>query len=306
MAVMRTAEVENKVLKIVEAVEGGNYSEDDLVELKADWPEPAKAAKRIAGHANAARGEPILWIVGLDEHKGVGVLKHVDFAKWWPAVERRFDGRAPVARVLSISTPKGTVVAIVFETEAAPFVVTVEGGGADREVPYRSGTAVRSAKRDELLRILVPTIRLPDVVPTQAELNRGDGGRWALSALLLFLPRAPGMTTVLSHRSTVRVKAKDAEPVQEAVTLAPTNAGANVDARRYPAFEVTRAEQAFAVAHFDTFEPPQTEDDLGVVFELGVMNADRPIIVVATLRPAELTTKGVTRWALRQSTEAED
>ena len=28
---------------------------------------PASAARKIAGHANAARGEPILRIIGLDE-----------------------------------------------------------------------------------------------------------------------------------------------------------------------------------------------------------------------------------------------
>ena len=45
---------------------------------------PALAARKIAGHANAARGEPILWIIGLDEddHQVTGA-SDVELADWW-------------------------------------------------------------------------------------------------------------------------------------------------------------------------------------------------------------------------------
>ena len=54
----RSQEIEYRVRRIVEAVERGEPIEDDLVELKSEWlRDHHKAARRIAGHANAARGE---------------------------------------------------------------------------------------------------------------------------------------------------------------------------------------------------------------------------------------------------------
>lgn len=52
---MRSPEqVEAWVLSIVDRVRKKQRIEDDRVELKAEWPEIAKAARRVAGHANAS------------------------------------------------------------------------------------------------------------------------------------------------------------------------------------------------------------------------------------------------------------
>jgi hypothetical protein len=53
---------------------------------------PALAARKIAGHANAARGEPILWIIGLDEddHQVTGA-SDVELADWWAQATAAFD-----------------------------------------------------------------------------------------------------------------------------------------------------------------------------------------------------------------------
>jgi hypothetical protein len=65
---MRPIEIEAWVLRVVDQVKKGQPNEDRRVELKAEWIEPPeKAARQIAGHANAARGSNILWIIGLDE-----------------------------------------------------------------------------------------------------------------------------------------------------------------------------------------------------------------------------------------------
>lgn len=66
---MRQIEIEAWVLRVIEQVKRGQSNEDSRVELKARWIEPEKAARQIAGHANAARGDKILWIIGLDEKK---------------------------------------------------------------------------------------------------------------------------------------------------------------------------------------------------------------------------------------------
>lgn len=69
---MRSPEqVEAWVLSIVDRVRKKQRIEDDRVELKAEWPEIAKAARRVAGHANASGGDSVLWIIGLNEERGV-------------------------------------------------------------------------------------------------------------------------------------------------------------------------------------------------------------------------------------------
>ena len=68
---MKQHQIEVWVLDIVEKVEDGQPVEDSRVEFKSDWIPPEKAARRIAGHANAARGENTLWVIGLDEKRHI-------------------------------------------------------------------------------------------------------------------------------------------------------------------------------------------------------------------------------------------
>jgi hypothetical protein len=78
-----------------------------------------------------------------------------------------------------------TLVALCFETDRAPYVVlnadfgTVRGDPAKREVPWREGNSTRSAKRQELLRLLAPTVRLPEVEILSAGANVRFGQPWA-------------------------------------------------------------------------------------------------------------------------------
>lgn len=108
--------LEARVLDIVERVTGGGRVDDDLVECKSGWIEPTKAARRLAGHANAGRGDDILWIVGLDEDKGCVVpLDGQEVSNWWAQVEKRFaDGVTPDIDVLNVPTEGGSVVALSF------------------------------------------------------------------------------------------------------------------------------------------------------------------------------------------------
>src|SRR5262249_4597625 len=147
--------------------------EDSRVELKAKWPdEPAKAARRIAGHANAARGEHILWLIGVDEVNGVSGADHQEMADWLAGVSKQFDGLAPRCYDLNVPTKNGkTVVALLFETNRAPFVVKNPYYGRRKddpislEVPWREGTKVRSAARSDLM------LLLSDVLPLRALLG---------------------------------------------------------------------------------------------------------------------------------------
>lgn len=124
---MRTHEIENWALNIIDRVKAGHPNEDHRVELKAAWPDPYKAARRIAGHGNAARGESFLWLIGVDKKLGVKGVSMTDLARWYAQVESQFDGLAPDMTPLNIHVDGNTIVALLFESDRAPFVIKAEG-----------------------------------------------------------------------------------------------------------------------------------------------------------------------------------
>ncbi|MCX5653704.1 MAG: hypothetical protein NTY65_03515 [Planctomycetota bacterium] len=154
--------LESKVLDIIKSVKERTFSEDSWVELKREWPtDRLKAARILAGQANAAQGQPILWVIGLDEEAGVIGAEHAELADWFPQVKKHFDGVWPeLQHNLWIPTETGTVVALVFETDRAPYMINFENG--PREVPWRVGNSIRSASRRELLGLLSPLQSLPE------------------------------------------------------------------------------------------------------------------------------------------------
>ncbi len=142
----------------------GQPVEDSRVELKAIWLDAEKAAPRLAGHANASRGESILWLIGVDERKGsvVGV-DATEKGNWYKAVEKCFDGFAPRLLVdVNLRVNGSAVVALYFDTALeAPYVTKSQAGGfPEYIVPWRRGTDLRAARRQDLLSLLVPRHRL--------------------------------------------------------------------------------------------------------------------------------------------------
>lgn len=162
---VETQRLEARVLAIAEAALAGRQVEDDRVELKATWPAAdQKTARQIAGHANASGGEPILWIVGLDEKSQTfGSTSGEEPADWWGAITKHFAEVEPSLEILRVPIAPGQdVVALQFTTDRAPYVVSVEGGGrVSREVPWRAGNATRTAHRHELIRALVAEASVP-------------------------------------------------------------------------------------------------------------------------------------------------
>ncbi|MFI5299740.1 MAG: hypothetical protein ACHREM_16765 [Polyangiales bacterium] len=165
---MRKVEIEQWALRVIDAVVHRRPAEDERVELKSEWlPDDADFARRLAGHANSAGGEPILWLFGVDE-KGARVpgATSRDFASWWPQVSTYFDGVAPTALALNIDHDGKVVVAVLVETDRAPFVVKnpqfgTKGVPIAYEVPWRENTSIRTARREDLIRLLVPAVKRP-------------------------------------------------------------------------------------------------------------------------------------------------
>jgi len=98
--------------------------------------------------------EPILWLVGVDDKAGVvtGADRN-ELANWYPQLVKEFESVAPcLAADVNIDIDGRTIVALLFETSDAPFIVKIQG--TDRlEIPWRQGTRTRSATRAEVLRV---------------------------------------------------------------------------------------------------------------------------------------------------------
>ena len=242
---MRPEQLEAWVLSIVDRVRAGHKNEDDRVELKADWIEPAKAARRIAGHANASAGALVLWIVGLDEVRGVVPITAEDPARWWSRVESEFDGLSPGVSMQSVPTAGGGgVYALLFETSRRPFVVKnpdrgkASCGPFELEVPWREGTRVRSAKRENLIRLLVPIAARPSFELLRAEASMGkirQGGarypagivdEWHAEMVLYITPRGHDRLVFPVHRAsfTLAVVGSAQPPTGLIVTMQPKSA----------------------------------------------------------------------------------
>jgi hypothetical protein len=161
-------QLESRVLTEVERAQQHRRGDEDFtVELKRQLPaDHKKAARQIAAICNAANGNDVLWIIGVDGATGTLVgLDSTDIQAWWPSVRKHFDDIAPDLLDLVVPiTAAHSAIGLLFETGRAPYVVKTDGrGAADREVPWREATTTRSAYRRDLLRILAPSVAVPDI-----------------------------------------------------------------------------------------------------------------------------------------------
>lgn len=138
--------------------------EDSKIEFKSEFIEPAKAARRLAAHANASTYDSFIWVFGAREDgKVVGVDK-ANFASWFAQVARFFNGVPPRPKEVTFSVDDKTLMAVAFDPDAPPYVVSNPlGGSIGFEVPWREATTTRSANRAELLQVLVPQAKLPKI-----------------------------------------------------------------------------------------------------------------------------------------------
>jgi len=80
-----------------------------------------------------------------------------------------FDSVAPELSEIWLQTDDGPVLILCFDTSASPFVVknSVFGnpgaGSVEREVPWREGTSTRSATRNDLIKLIAPLQKTPDI-----------------------------------------------------------------------------------------------------------------------------------------------
>lgn len=222
---MRIPEIEHWVLAVADRVQRKQPVEDSRVEIKADWPNADKCARVLAGHANAARGESVLWIFGLDEDRGAVGASDEELSNWHKKVIAQFD-QAPPTLVNNVVVDFNgcSLVGLLFETENGPYVVKnpsfgkAQGGSIEREVPWREGNSTRSARHSDLIRILVPALRFPTMEVLSGFLSLAPQKRflsdsseetyhWYASILVYVVPKSPDRIVIPFHkcRGTFRI-----------------------------------------------------------------------------------------------------
>ncbi|MDX1388293.1 MAG: hypothetical protein R3344_03840 [Acidobacteriota bacterium] len=208
---MEPLELEGRVLDIVKRVRAGRRLEDDRVELKAEWPaDVVKAARQLAAHANASGGEWVLWIIGLDESRGVVTVAEDDLAEWWPRVKAEFESIAPrLLEHLVVPISGDQVVALLFDVTRRPYLVrNPEGGRIQFEVPWREGVSTRTAKREDLVGLLYGYVPPLDVEILAGEISffpdrqRGIGTAAHVEIRVYVAPSTDDAVTIPFHRCT--------------------------------------------------------------------------------------------------------
>lgn len=330
MNALHFAKIESLALSIIVKVENSAPVEDSRVELKRDWIDPIKAARRLAGHANAARGSDILWIVGLDEAGGLPGANPMELAVWWDRVQACFDGVSPSLTDLNIHRDGKTFCVLSFSTLRAPYVVknpnfgSSSAGPISFEVPWREGTRVRSATRNDLLQILAPAALLPDIEPmggggyTTVTTDRfgteATGVRLSFSAWVYLTPRGDSPTVIPFHRCRCVVESLDRanrieefemainKPIQftgigkvrtESVTMERT--ASELVANGPGKCEIT------ALVEFVSLPGWLADEPLRITIVLAIVDAHVPVVIELIATPTDPFIKSQYRWIIRRS-----
>jgi hypothetical protein len=134
-------------------------------------------------------------------------------------VKSCFDGLYPTICELSVPIDDTSVFALVIETDRAPFVVKnprygMDPGPVALEVPFRDGTAIRSARREDLIRILVPQSRSPawevlsgvlKVWDFENHPQKAPHFAWRVELDVYFTPRSAGRLIYPAHRAAIEL-----------------------------------------------------------------------------------------------------
>lgn len=208
---MRRNLLEARVLSIITAIENGSGVEDAHVELKTLLPDPRVAANQIAAHCNASHADPVLWIIGIDEKRGAIGVDRTEISNWISQCESYFDDKVAPDLISHVWIPYGprNVLALLFASDRAPYVIVRTDRDGERVIPWRSGTKTRTAKRHELLQILAAQSRQPDIEVLKGSLKwyEADGAqlqsRWVLRVHLYLVPQDGNPLVFPFHRCRV-------------------------------------------------------------------------------------------------------
>ncbi len=312
---MKSHEIEAWALSVIDRVNAHEPDEDFLVELKSSWPDDhAKTARQIAGHANAARGENLLWLIGVSQRRGVvGVDRH-ELATWYDQVKSNFNGIPPAVIDRNLDVEGKTVVALLFDTSYSPYVVknprfNKSGGGwVEFEVPWREHTSTRSATHNDLIKLLVPIQKMPvfEIHESELGLEQSANFPWTLEMHLYIYPKSEGTLFIPFHRCEVCVEVPGCleSTIFENVILRPPFAGDLQPYRDSLTIRATHNEVCVngpgKIILYSGYmgKIPGTDHSENAKVQVKIMPADveRPVTFEVVLQPSEPYNNQIARW----------
>lgn len=204
-------QLEQWALSAIEVLLRHDRHEDSLVEFKKQMPTGHhKVARRLAGHANAAHGEPVLWVIGVDEESKSlqpGKLPE-DGANFWPQVWKHFDGPAPELLDVHVEYEGTTLLALGFMNERVPYVIRTGTDSPRLEVPWRTGSRIDTATRSQLIRLVLPVVRSPRVELVEQTVSS------SMLTLTIFVTPPNPEQILLQERGTVLEWGSGTYPVE--------------------------------------------------------------------------------------------
>jgi len=298
---MDDARLEYWVIQVLDQVVSGEPNEDSRVELKSDWPSPEVAARRIAGHANASRGESVLWIIGADEKgRAVEGASAVERSAWFSQVQSHFEGISPSLHDLVLHYSGATVVALLFDTGRAPFVTKNPSRGkpgcgpVSLEVPWREATAVRSARREDLIRLFVPLLRTPELELLGGEIrvfqdsSYGDSPIFESMLDLYVAPRDDQRVVVPTHKAVASLGFQGADSLH-IPKLIRFESGASATLSTTPAELVIDGPGRFTLmCYFEASQAPwPLPQHAAATYSIGFASTKRRIVVRCNYEKAD-------------------
>ena len=299
---MNSIEIESWALRIVKQVTSRQPNEDSLVELKRDVPDDfPRTARHIAALINSSSSNHVLWIIGVDEKNysvpGVGAF---EMSEWWNKVATQFDEVSPSVQNISVNVGGPIVIALAFQTDRIPLVVKNPAGGRiTREVPYRIGNRTDSARRSDLIRLLVPAVKMPNFEILEASFgalrHQKDYFNASASMMLYVLPQDRDRIVFPHHKISFSVE-QNGRPVWENTV---------VEFHAYRGISGSRISQTIIESGSEIIIDGPGRFDVSAAGEITNLTASADLEFVAKLSPAGFSSGVTLKSVLHYSGEFE-
>lgn len=181
-------------------------------------PTGPAGARLLAGHANAARGRTLLWIIGAGTAGQRRKTSLEAVRAWFSDALNAFEAPTPEPELLPLQVDGAELVLAHIPTARAPFVLRPRGSRPG-EVAWFDAAAgkVRSATRLDLVRLVTPLAELPQFEILEAELTFYRNAqarsrttfRWTLDASMYLLPRGQDRLILPLHRLRAELSVGD-------------------------------------------------------------------------------------------------
>ena len=282
-----------RVHTIIATITSGLRVEDQTVECKREWIQIPKMARQLAGLANAANGEEVLWIVGIDDDKRVILgAQAQELANYIPQLHAEYDANCGPELLIhsTIHYDHKTVHALLFDSCSAPYVIKarrndVGGTNPEYEVPFRVGESTITARRQHLLRIFAPASRLPAIEFLHVQASGSDRSRMGLMARMHITTPGGQRVVIPDHRCGIgfRVDADEKYVPASGVSVRREEGNLVIASSKQLVVDGGAFARISGVVEGDCSD--LRDHTLIVRVEIGVANADRPLTFEHSLEP---------------------